>query len=66
MKRNILLSIALGSMMFAGCSDDFLSPKPLSIFTTDNVLVDEKALMQHLPVVLPLFAMNIMTIWLQS
>ena len=42
MKRNILLSIALGSMMFAGCSDDFLSPKTLSIFTIDNVLVNEE------------------------
>lgn len=66
MKRNILLSIALGSMMFAGCSDDFLSPKPLSIFTTDKYWLMKKVLMQHLPVVLPLFAMNIMTIWLQS
>lgn len=42
MKRNIILLIALGSIMLAGCKDDFLTPKTLSIFTTDNVLVNEK------------------------
>ena len=42
MKRNILLSIALGGMLLTGCNDDFLTPKTLSIFTTDNVLVNEE------------------------
>ena len=29
-------------MILAGCGDDFLDPKPLSIFTTDNILVSEE------------------------
>jgi|GEM_PF-54104 len=42
MKHKIFLSIALGGLMLTGCSDNFLSPDPLSFFTTDNVLVSEE------------------------
>lgn len=40
-KYKILLSIALGGVMFIGCKKDFLNPEPLSFYTTDNVLIDE-------------------------
>lgn len=42
MKYKILLSIALGGVMLTGCKRSFLEPKPLSFFTTDNVLINEE------------------------
>ena len=66
MKRKILLLIVLGIMVLGGCSDEFLAPKTLSIFTTDNVLVNEEGFDAALTSCgLARSLMNIMTIWHQ-